>query len=124
MSAQLDHAVAQAGEADVDAARAQLSAAGDTALAQGDVKCVIYLGLTRALASPAGDGYEPHLVGATVIAAEHAPLSITKVLSELAEEAGQDYEGVRWALVRELAGASGHELDEVDKLGRAMGEMP
>ncbi len=124
MTAQLDHAVGQAGEDDVDAVRAQLSAAGDTALAAGDVTSVIYLGLTRALASPAGDGYEPHLLGATVIAAAHAPSSITKVLSELAEAAGQDYEGIRWALVRELAGASGHELDEVDKLGRAIGETP
>jgi hypothetical protein len=124
MTAQLDHSVAQAGEADVDAARAQLSAAGDKALSEGDVTSVIYFGLTRALASPAGDGYEPHLLGATVIAAAHAPSSITKVLSELAEAAGQDYEGIRWALVRELAGASGHELDEVDKLGRAIGETP
>lgn len=124
MSAQLDHAVAQAGEDEVAAARAQLGAAGDAALAGGDVKCVIYRGLTRALANPAGDGYEPHLLGATVVAAEHAPLSVTYVLSELAEAAGQDYDGLEWALARELAGAAGHKLDEVDKLGRAMGDTP
>ena len=124
MTAQLDHALAEAGEEDVDAVGAQLSAAHDAALAEGDVKSVIYLGLTRALANPAGDGYEPHLLGATVIASAHAPLSIPKILSELAEATGQDHDGVRWALARELAGASGHELDEVDKLARAMGETP
>lgn len=121
MSEQLRRALAEAGEEAVQRTRDLLCAAGDRALADLSMRCLVYAGLATATADrrgiEPGDWPDPILRAAVLSADYRAPGTSSLVGQEL-DEVAAGGDRLAAALARELLFATAQVLLIVDKAQR------
>ena len=126
MSEQLRRAMAQVGPDAVQRTRLLLIAAGESALADSSMKCLLYAGLATATADRRGlpgedeDFPDPLLLAAVMSANQRAPGTVTRVGDELDEVWVANDDPLVYALAKELIMASCQALLVCD---RAAAEM-